>query len=127
MNAPIVKVAVKSGRLQIGHNVHVVYTARNGDPPCDQNGSTLYAGHAWQSGDGVADKWGRLTRGKIIYVAGCKFRVTKREFWSDDKNIASLSSPAGKPRIALYGCKADDYSKGTVVFARKVGGKKPFG
>lgn len=127
LNAAIVKVAVKDGRLQIGDNLHVLYTAKNGDPPCDQSGSTLYVGHAWKDGDGVADKFGQLTRGDIIYAAGCKFRVTKREFWSDDKKIASLSSPGGKPRIALYGCKADDYSKGTVVFARKVGGSKPFG
>lgn len=127
MNAPIVKVGVKNGRLQIGDNLHVIYTDRNGDPPCDQSGSTLYVGHAWKDGDGVADKWAKLTRGKIIRVAGCKFRVTKREFWSDDKKVGSLSRPDGKPRIVLYGCKADDYSKGTVVFARKLGGNKPFG
>lgn len=126
MNAPIVKVAVKDGRLQIGHNVHVVYTAKNGDPPCDQSGSTLYAGHAWKSGDGVADKWGQLTRGKIIRVAGCKFRVTKRQFWSDQRSVAPLSRPDGPPRIVLYGCKADDYSKATVVFAKKIGKKAPF-
>lgn len=127
MNAPIVKVPVKDGRLQVGDNLHVVYTPRKGDPPCDQSGSTLYAGHAWQDGNGVADKWGKLRRGKIIYVRGCKFRVTKREFWSEKRSIAPLSRPDGPPRIVLYGCKADDYSKATVVFARKVGKSAPFG
>lgn len=126
MSAPIVKVPVKNGRLQIGDNLHVVYTDKRGDPPCDQSGSTFYAGHAWRSGNGVADKWGQLTRGKIIRFGGCKFRVTKREFWSEERSVRPLSRPGGPPRIVLYGCKADDYSKATVVFARKVGRSVPF-
>lgn len=128
MKAPIVKVGVKNGRLQIGHNLHVVYTARQGDPPCDHSGTTLYAGHAWRDGNGVADKWGQLKRGDIIRVPGCKakFKVTSNQVWSDKRSIAPLSRPDGPPRIALYGCKADDYSKARVVMAKKMGKNKPF-
>lgn len=126
MNAPVVKVGVKNGRLQIGHNLHTVYTKRGGDPPCDQSGSTMYAGHAWQSGNGVADKWLQLKRGDIIRVGGCRFRVTGKQVWDDGRKVGSLSSPAGPPRIALYGCKADDYDYATVVFAKKIGKNKPF-
>lgn len=121
VKAKIVKVPVKHGRLMIGHALRgVVYTPKNGDPPCDPMGSTLYAGHAWRAGNGVADKWGSLKKGDLITVAGCKFRVTKKEYWSDKRSIRPLSRPDGPPRVVLYGCKADDYSKATVVFARKV-------
>lgn len=124
MNVPIVKVGVKNGGLAIGNSVHVVYAWKYGDPPCDPFGTTIYAGHAWKSGDGVADKWGKLTRGRIITVAGCRFKVTKREYWSEKKvkkHMTRLQRPDGPPRIVLIGCKADDYSKRTMVFARLIG------
>ena len=120
MNAPIVKVGVKNGSLAIGNNVHVVYTQRGGDPPCDPFGTTIYAGHAWKDGNGVADKWGTLRRGDIIIVAGCRFKVTKREYWSEKGSIGHLSRPDGPPRIVLIGCKANDYSERTMVFGELV-------
>lgn len=126
MNAPVVYVDVKNGKLQIGHNLHVVYAAQGGDPPCDQSGSTMYAGHAWRAGNGVADKWLQLRRGDIISVRGCRFKVTRKEVWDDGRDVGSLSTPDGSPRIVLYGCKADDYNYATVVFARKLGKNKPF-
>ena len=126
MNAPVKHVGVKNGRLQIGSNLHTVYTKRGGDPPCDQSGSTMYAGHAWQSGNGVADKWLQLERGDVIRVAGCKFKVIKKEVWDDGRKVGSLSRPDGPPLINLYGCKADDYDFATVVTARKLGKNTPF-
>lgn len=126
LNAPIVEVGVKNGRLQIGDNPRVLYAKRGGDPPCDQSGSTVYAGHAWRAGNGVADRFGQLRRGDIIRVNGCRFKVTRREFWSESRSIGPLSRPGGPPRIVLYGCKADNYSKATVVFARKIGRSNPF-
>jgi hypothetical protein len=127
MKAPVVKVGVKNGRLLIGHSTRVVYTARHGDPACDDSGSTLYVGHTWRAGNGVADKWGKLRRGDIIRVAGCKFKVTSNKVWPDSRSIRSLSRSDGPPRIRLYGCKVDDYSKARVVTAKKLGGSNvPF-
>lgn len=120
MNAPIVKVAAKKGKLAIGNDVHAVYTWNRGDPPCDPTGTTVYAGHAWRAGDGVADKWGQLRRGQIIEVAGCRFKVTKVAYWSAKRSIKRLFRVDGAPRIVLIGCKPDDYSKRTMVFARKL-------
>lgn len=124
MNAPIVKVGVKNGALAIGNDPRLVYTQRGGDPPCDPLGTTVYAGHAWRSGDGVADKWGKLTRGHIITVAGCRFKVTKRRYWSGKRSIEHLSRPDGPPRVVLIGCKPDPsgrYPTRTMVFARLIG------
>jgi hypothetical protein len=118
MNAPIVKVGAKNGSLAIGKNVHTVYTWKHSDPPCDPTGTTVYAGHAWKDGDGVADKWGSLTRGRIIKVNDCRFKVTKRRYWSAKRSIGHLYRVDGPPRIVLIGCKPDDYSKRTMVFAR---------
>ena len=84
-------------------------------------GSTVYAGHAWRAGNGVADRWGSLRRGDVIKVAGCRFEVTGREYWPASRRMGSLYSVAGPARIVLVGCKADDYSRRTVVFARKIG------
>ena len=47
--------------------------------------------------------------------------MTRREFWAAKRRMGSLYSVSGPPRIVLVGCKADDYSKRTVVFARKLG------
>lgn len=120
MNAPIVKVGTKDGGLAIGNNVGAVYTWKHGDPPCDPTGTTVYAGHAWRDGDGVADRWGQFKRGEIIRVAGCRFKVTKRQYWSKKRKIGHLYRVDGPPRIVLIGCKPDDYSKRTMVFARLV-------
>ncbi len=120
MDAPIVKVGLKNGGLAIGGNVHAVYTWRHGDSPCDPLGTTVYAGHAWRSGDGVADRWGSLKKGSLIKVSGCKFRVTKRAYWSAKRSIKPLFRVDGPPRIVLIGCKPDDYSKRTMVFARMI-------
>lgn len=120
VNVPVVKVPVKHGGLAIGGDPRVIYTEQGGDPPCDPLGTTVYAGHAWKSGDGVADNWGSLKHGRLITVAGCRFRVMKREYWPADRPIRGLARPDGPPRIVLIGCKADDYSKHTMVFARKV-------
>lgn len=120
MNAPIIKVGVKKGGLAIGKNVSTVYTWKHGDPPCDPTGTTVYAGHAWRAGDGVADKWGQLRRGQIIEVANCRFKVTKVTHWSAKRSIKPLFRVDGAPRIVLIGCKPDDYSKRTMVFARMI-------
>jgi hypothetical protein len=120
-DAAIIKVAARSGTLAVGSRLgDAVYTWSKGDPPCDPTGSTLYAGHAWRAGNGVADRWGQLRRGDVVRVAGCRFAVTKREFWPASRPMGSLYSVAGPARIVLVGCKADDYSRRTVVFARKV-------
>ena len=121
-DAVIVKVPARDDTLDVGWQLRgAVYTWSRGDPPCDPTGSTVYAGHAWRAGDGVADHWGRLRRGDVIGVAGCRFEVTRREFWSAQRRIGALYSVSGPARIVLVGCKADDYSRRTVVFARKVG------
>ena len=125
LNAPVIYVGAKGGQLQIGHNLHAVYAWQDGDPPCDATGSTVYAGHAWRAGNGVGDNWGQLKRGDIIRVGGCAFKVTKKEYWKADRPIGSLSSQTGPGRIALVSCKWDDYSKRTVVFARKMGKTTP--
>lgn len=122
-NAIVVKVPARSGTLAVGRRLRgVVYTWEHGDPPCDPSGSTVYAGHAWRGGKGVADRWGTLRRGDRIRVSGCWFEVTRREFWSATRRMGHLYAVGGPPRIVLVGCKPDDYSKRTVVFARKVSG-----
>jgi hypothetical protein len=122
-DAVVIKVAVRHATLAVGHRLNgAVYTWSKGDPPCDPTGSTVYAGHAWRAGHGVADRWGQLRRGDVIKVAGCRFAVTKREFWPASRTMGSLYSVAGPARIVLVGCKSDDYAKRTVVFARKIGG-----
>jgi hypothetical protein len=121
-DAVVIKVPARDDTLAVGHQLRgAVYTWSKGDPPCDPTGSTVYAGHAWRAGHGVADGWGTLRRGDRITVAGCRFRVTRREFWPAKRRTGSLYSVAGPARIVLIGCKADDYSKRTVVFARKLG------
>ena len=121
-DAAIIKVPSRGRTLAVGSRLNgAVYTWSKGDPPCDPTGSTLYAGHAWRAGHGVADRWGRLRKGDRIKVAGCSFEVTRREFWPAKRRMGSLYSVSGPPRIVLVGCKADDYSKRTVVFARKLG------
>lgn len=121
-DAAIIKVAARNDTLAVGSRLRgAVYTWSKGDPPCDPTGSTVYAGHAWRAGNGVADRWGQLRRGDVIKVAGCRFKVTSREFWSAKRRMGSLYSVSGPARIVLVGCKADDYSKRTVVFARKIG------
>ena len=123
-DAVVVEVPSRGGTLAVGSRLAgAVYTWSKGDPPCDPTGSTVYAGHAWRAGNGVADRWGRLRKGDRIKVAGCSFEVTRREFWPASRRMGSLYSASGPPRIVLVGCKADDYSKRTVVFARKLGGR----
>ena len=62
-----------------------------------------------------------LRRGDVIRVGGCRFEVTRREYWPAKRRMGSLYSVYGPARIVLVGCKPDDYSRRTVVFARKVG------
>lgn len=122
-DAAVVKVPARSNTLAVGDRLSdAVYTWSQGDPPCDPTGTTLYAGHAWRAGDGVADHWARLRRGDRITVGGCRFAVTRREFWPAGRSMRALYAVSGPPRIVLVGCKADDYSRRTVVFARKLGG-----
>lgn len=121
-NATVIKVPARNDTLSVGSRLNgAVYTWSQGDPPCDPTGSTVYAGHAWRAGNGVADRWGQLRRGDVIRVGGCRFEVTRREFWPAKRRMGSLYSVSGPARIVLVGCKADDYSKRTVVFARKIG------
>ena len=121
-DAAIIDVPSRGGTLAVGSRLTgAVYTWSKGDPPGDPSGSTVYAGHAWRAGDGVADHWAQLRPGDRITVAGCAFEVTRREFWSAKRRMGALYSVSGPPRIVLVGCKADDYSKRTVVFARKLG------
>lgn len=118
-NATVVEVPARAGTLAIGSRLRdTVYTWDRGDPPCDATGSSVFAGHAWRAGPGVADQWGRLRRGDTIKLARCTFTVTRREFWSARRPIGRLFSVAGPPRIVLIGCKVGDYSKRTMVFAR---------
>ncbi len=125
-DAVVMKVPVRSNALAVGHRLrNTVYTWSQGDPPCDPSGSTLYAGHAWRAGNGVADHWGRLTRGDRVSVGGCTFEVMRREYWSARRPMGSLYSVSGPARIVLVACKADDYSRRTVVFARKVSRSAP--
>ncbi|GAA5119682.1 hypothetical protein GCM10023339_33840 [Alloalcanivorax gelatiniphagus] len=121
-DAVVIEVPARNDTLAVGSQLRgAVYTWSKGDPPCDPTGSTVYAGHAWRAGNGVADRWGQLRRGDVITVAGCRFEVTKREFWPASRPMGSLYTVSGPPRVVLVGCKADDYSKRTVVFARKIG------
>lgn len=122
VQAHIVQVGLtSSGSLAIGGRLRgTVYTWREGDPPCDATGTTVYAGHAWRAGNGVADRWGSLRRGDLIHVSGCTFRVTRKELWWADRSMRKLFDVGGSPRIVLIGCKADDYAKRVVVFAEKV-------
>jgi hypothetical protein len=120
-DAAVVEVAARNDTLDVGWRLRgTVYTWAKGDPPCDPSGSTVYAGHAWRAGNGVADRWGQLRRGDRIRVGGCGFEVVRREFWAADRKMGSLYSVSGPPRIVLVACKADDYSKRTVIFARKL-------
>lgn len=123
MNAPVVKVAVRNNGLAIGTRTNVLYTWNRGDPPCDDLGTTVYAGHAWRAGNGVADKWGSFQKGNRIRVAGCTFKVTKVVYWRPSRSIKPLFRLDGPARVVLIGCKADDYSKRVMVFARKVNTK----
>ena len=110
-----------NGSLAIGDRLRgTVYTWRRGDPPCDASGTTVYAGHAWRAGNGVADRWGSLRPGDRIDVSGCTFEVTRKEYWSANRSMRHLFTVGGPPRIVLIGCKADDYSRRTMVFARQV-------
>lgn len=119
INAGVVKVGLTdTSELAVGGSTSAVYTWRRGDPPCDPMGTTVYAGHAWRSGNGVADNWGKLKRGDVIKVAGCRFRVTKKRYRSGTASISHLYRVDGPPRIALVGCKADDYSKRVIVIAK---------
>ena len=121
-DAAIIEVPARNDTLAVGTRLNgAVYTWSQGDPPCDPTGSTVYAGHAWRAGNGVADHWAQLRRGDVIRVAGCRFEVTAREFWAANRRMGSLYSVSGPARIVLVGCKADDYSQRTVVFARKIG------
>lgn len=121
-DAVVIEVPARNDTLAVGSRLRgAVYTWSKGDPPCDPTGSTVYAGHAWRAGDGVADRWGRLRPGDGIVVAGCRFEVTRREYWPAERRMGALYSVSGPARIVLVGCKADDYSQRTVVFARKVG------
>ncbi len=123
-DATVVEVPTRNNTLAVGEQVRgTVYTWSQGDPPCDPTGSTVYAGHAWRAGDGVADRWGRLRRGDRVSVGGCRFEVVRREYWSATRRMGSLYSVSGPPRIVLVACKADDYSRRTVVFARKIGAR----
>jgi hypothetical protein len=125
VNAQIKKVGIKNGMIDVGGELRrTLYTWRQGDPPCDRTGTTVYAGHAWRSGPGVADRWGQLRRGARISLAGCRFKVTSVQFWNASRPIGKLFRVDGRPRIVLIGCKADDYSKRTLVFARMVKPKK---
>jgi hypothetical protein len=120
-NARIIKVPVKGGQLQVGNDLtDAVYTWDQGDPPCDPTGRTVYFGHAWRKGDGTADHWNRLRKGDIVKVAGCRFEVTRTEYWSASRRIDSLFRVGGAPQIVLFACKADDYSKRILVFARLI-------
>lgn len=120
-NAVIRKAPVIDGRLKIGHELQgVVWTPEGGDPPCDATGRTMYAGHAWRAGNGTADRWVTLKKGDIIKVAGCTFKVYKREKWSDQRPIGSLSKVDGRAEAALYACWASDYDYAVVIFAEKV-------
>jgi len=121
-DAVVVEVPARRNTLAVGDRLRdTVYTWALGDPPCDPTGTTLYAGHSWRAGNGVADRWGQLRRGDRISVAGCRFKVTRREFWPASRRMGSLYTVSGPPRIVLVGCKPDDYSRRTVVFARKIG------
>ena len=121
-DAVVIKVPARDDTLDVGWQLRgAVYTWSRGDPPCDPSGSTVYAGHAWRAGNGVADRWGQLRTGDVVRVAGCRFEVTRREFWPARRRMGPLYSVSGPPRIVLVACKADDYAKRTVVFARKIG------
>ena len=66
-DAVVVQVPARNDTLDVGSRLQgTVYTWAKGDPPCDPTGSTVYAGHAWRSGNGVADRWGRLRTGDRI-------------------------------------------------------------
>lgn len=123
-DATVIRVPARNDTLAVGSRLRgAVYTWSKGDPPCDPTGSTVYAGHAWRAGNGVADRWGRLRRGDVIKVGGCRFEVTRREYWPAKRRMGSLYSVSGPARIVLVGCKPDDYSRRTVVFARKTTGR----
>lgn len=121
VRADIVEVGLTgNGSLAVGGRLRgTVYTWRGGDPPCDPTGTTVYAGHAWRAGNGVADRWGSLRRGDRIHVRGCTFTVTRREFWSARRSMEHLFTVSGPQRVVLIACKADDYSKRVVIFAER--------
>ena len=122
VHAQIRKVGLtNTGSLAIGDRLRgMVYTWRKADPPCDPTGTTVYAGHAWRAGNGVADRWGSLRRGDRIHVSGCSFEVTRKELWSANRPMSHLFTVGGPPQIVLIGCKPDDYSRRVVVFAKRV-------
>lgn len=127
VKAPVVYVGVKkNGELNIGWNPRVLYAMRRGDPPCDQSGSTLYVGHAWRSGNGVADRLLRLKRGDIARVGGCRFKMVRKRVIDDGRDISNLSRVDGPPLMHVMGCKFNDYSEGVVATFRRVGSTKPF-
>ncbi|KAB2812963.1 class F sortase [Pimelobacter simplex] len=121
-DAKVVTVPVRKGRLAVGRELTgTVYTWNQGDPPCDPLGTTVYAGHAWRAGAGVADRWGTLRPGDRFRVGGCSFRVTKVAHWPATRSVKGLFRVDGAPRVVLIACKPGDYSQRTMVFARKIG------
>jgi hypothetical protein len=54
-------------------------------------------------------------------VGGCRFVAPRRVLWVAAGPLGSLYSVAGPAGLVLVGCTADDYSRRTVVFARKMG------
>ncbi|WP_418061439.1 class F sortase [Pimelobacter simplex] len=121
-DAKVVTVPVRKGQLAVGRELTgTVYTWNQGDPPCDPLGTTVYAGHAWRAGAGVADRWGTLRPGDRFRVGGCSFRVTKVAHWPATRSVKGLFRVDGAPRVVLIACKPGDYSQRTMVFARKIG------
>lgn len=127
MDAPIIYTGVKkNGQLNIGWNLHAMYSQRGGDPVCDDSGSTLFVGHAWRSGNGVADRLLQLKRGDKARVGGCTFKMIRKQVIDDAVGIRALSRVDGPPLIHVMGCTANDYTKGTVVTFRRLGSTTPF-
>lgn len=122
VHAQIAEVGLSSsGSLAIGGRVQgTVYTWRNGDPPCDLSGTTVYAGHAWRAGHGVADRWESLRSGDLVHVSGCSFEVGRKEYWSATRSMRHLFTVGGPARIVLIGCKPDNYARRVLIFAHKI-------
>ena len=82
--------ASRGGTLAVGSRLNgAVYTWSKGDPPCDPNGSTVYAGHAWHD---------RLMSKDLIAAAAIK-RVREAETDSADERSRRLESDADAVQV----------------------------
>lgn len=105
VNAGIIKVGTRGGKLAIGRSVRDVYAWKYGSRP-GQDGSAVLAGHTWSKGPGVFDNLGRLKKGNLVHVGRFTFKINRVRKVSGMNHAAvrNLFSDVGPPRLVLITC-----------------------